>query len=269
MSDVLVIGLGNMGRRRANTLRRFGYAVRTVDPAAPADYARLADVPEVPEAVIISTPPATHVPLLLKVLSRGARRVFVEKPLTEPRMLDPGLLDVLRGYDAEVCVGANWRYAYAYRLVRELIRGLPGWDEVSLSAQADVTRWPAASYERRLLSEMYPHMLYILEFVTGLQAVGVERYRWKCNGETALYVLLALEHGKRAWLHAQWSEEVAVDTVTLNVLGYPQASFHLDVREGPATIARETVAWISGSPAGLPVEQALRHMRLLALIDDV
>lgn len=80
--NYLLVGLGNIGRKRMALLRE--RCIASVDPFnAEADYRRPEDCPDTYQAVILATPNQSKLQLLEWFLQRG-KHVLVEKPLLFP-----------------------------------------------------------------------------------------------------------------------------------------------------------------------------------------
>lgn len=81
--NVLVAGHGSIGSRRAGILRDMGHDVTTVDPD-PASGADRSDLPPDMgglDAVLVCTPPETHLAVAREALEHDIRGLYVEKPL--------------------------------------------------------------------------------------------------------------------------------------------------------------------------------------------
>jgi predicted dehydrogenase len=104
----LVVGFGNIGRRRAALLG--ARCAATVDPAAPAATAR--DVDAVPadayDAVVLATPNSVKRDYVRRFLAAG-KSVLVEKPLPLDTPADA------RALEAAARGGAVWYTAYNHR----------------------------------------------------------------------------------------------------------------------------------------------------------
>ena len=118
---LLVIGTGSIGMRHGRNLVALGQDVTAWD-ADPARLAGLAALPGVtraasleaglaarPDAVVVCTPPATHVALARHSVEAGAR-VFVEKPIAPVSDEVPELIDLARRHGRVLIVGFNLRF---------------------------------------------------------------------------------------------------------------------------------------------------------------
>ena len=95
-TSVLIAGCGSIGKRHARVLRSLGVAdVRACDPVAEQRQALALESPSVrlydsyeaglsdrPDAVLLCTPPAVHVPMARQAVKAGCH-VLTEKPLSD------------------------------------------------------------------------------------------------------------------------------------------------------------------------------------------
>ena len=105
---VAVFGQSSIGQRHARLLRDAGQDVLTCDPIQPADVDSPSGVwKRGVEAVVIATPPATHLALMREA---NARRLpmLVEKPLALVQQREEIRATA---WSAPVLVGYQWRYA--------------------------------------------------------------------------------------------------------------------------------------------------------------
>jgi predicted dehydrogenase len=119
---LLVIGCGSIGLRHIANLRALGIeSILAFDPD-PARVAAAVDRFSVtprrsleeglegrPEAALICTPPARHIPLATRALAAGCH-LFIEKPLSNDLQGVDELLEAARRADRAVCVGYNLRF---------------------------------------------------------------------------------------------------------------------------------------------------------------
>jgi predicted dehydrogenase len=136
--DILVIGCGSIGRRHIKNLLGLGHKVTATDVSADSRKAAGAALGVVvvetteaglalkPQAVLICTPPSTHLELAAKAINAGAH-VFIEKPVSDtPDGI--GSLEKLAAKKGKmVQVGYNLRYVPALvKLKRALEAGTYG-----------------------------------------------------------------------------------------------------------------------------------------------
>ncbi|MET0852720.1 MAG: Gfo/Idh/MocA family oxidoreductase [Candidatus Rokuibacteriota bacterium] len=129
---LLVIGTGSIGMRHGRNLVALGQDVTAWD-ADPARLAGLAALPGVtraasleaglaarPDAVVVCTPPATHVALARHSVEAGAH-VFVEKPIAPVSDEVPELIDLARRHGRVLIVGFNLRFLPSLARVKALL----------------------------------------------------------------------------------------------------------------------------------------------------
>ncbi len=135
-----VLGTGNMGRRRIEALRQLGLTGFGEVLIHDADWQRQwysAVSPEIlafgsvadllarqPDAVMICTPPDSHLSLARQAREAGVKGIFVEKPLALAR---PTAEELASFADCITMAGCQWRFAPWEKLAtRELHAGTLG-----------------------------------------------------------------------------------------------------------------------------------------------
>ena len=128
----LVVGTGSIGARHCQNLVALGHEVSAwdADPGRLAGAAALAGVAATPgldaglaaapAAVLVCTPPASHLALARRALEAGAN-VFVEKPIAAAADDVPELLDLARRRGRWISVGYNLRFLPSLRRVKALL----------------------------------------------------------------------------------------------------------------------------------------------------
>ena len=129
---VLVVGAGSVGTRHCRNLVALGHDV-TASDADPERRALAAALPGVavaesldaglaggPAAVLVCTPPSSHVAIARRALEARAH-VFIEKPIAAAADDVPELLDLARRQDRLVSVGYNLRFLPSLRRVKALL----------------------------------------------------------------------------------------------------------------------------------------------------
>ncbi|WP_439597494.1 Gfo/Idh/MocA family protein [Falsiroseomonas sp.] len=118
MTRLLLLGCGAFGRVHLAALSRLGREALVLEPdaamraAAPAGTRFVADLDAALrdcEAVLIATPPATHVALAQAVL-RGGRDLFLEKPATETAAESAMLHELAEARGCIVQLGLFFRF---------------------------------------------------------------------------------------------------------------------------------------------------------------
>ena len=132
--SILVAGAGSIGRRHMRNLRTLGCRrIGAVDPdtsrlepmVAELGVQPFSDFDEAlehvrPDAVLVCTPPALHVPQALAAVRSGAH-VFVEKPLSHSLDGVDELVREAAGRDRILQVGYNWRFHPGIQKVKALV----------------------------------------------------------------------------------------------------------------------------------------------------
>jgi len=172
MKNLVIIGWGRMGITHSSILG--GMAAVTIeivehDPkirkilSANFDYLVYSNISEVDmkgKYVVVSTPPAFHKDITESVLSRGAKRVFVEKP--------GGLSQQKLPVDDRIIVGYVLRYTEVAQLLREIVED-EGCLELSLDYSSHTVTsktkgWRSES-NSGLLEEVGCHMLDLMNYI--------------------------------------------------------------------------------------------------------
>ena len=129
---VLVLGTGSIGLRHCKNLAALGEDVlawdadsnRLREAAAAARVAPAASLDEAlgaaPRAVLVCTPPASHVELAHRALAAGAH-LFVEKPIAHATAAVPELIAEATRRGRLLAVGLNLRFLPSLRRVKGLL----------------------------------------------------------------------------------------------------------------------------------------------------
>lgn len=133
MPRFLVAGCGSIGKRHIGNLLALGVKdVVAFDPrqdrrAEAAEKFQIKTVerleeawPWKPDAAIIATPTAFHIPPALEAAEHGCH-LFIEKPLSDNLSGVARLLDLVREKRLATLVGCNTRFVPGYRKMKELI----------------------------------------------------------------------------------------------------------------------------------------------------
>jgi len=129
----LVVGTGSIGTRHARNLLALGHEVSGWDALPEQLDLALRTVPGLiaaaglepglaarPEAVLVCTPPATHVTVARQAVETGCH-VFVEKPVAHLSDEVPALLDTAKRAGRLFAVGFNLRFLPSLRRVKALL----------------------------------------------------------------------------------------------------------------------------------------------------
>lgn len=131
----LVVGAGSIGTRHARNLLALGHEVAGWDASPHRIERARAEIPGFvgaagleaglacrPDAVLVCTPPATHVAIARQAVEAGCH-VFVEKPMAHTSVEVPALLDAAKRASRILAVGLNLRFLPSLRRVRTLLEG--------------------------------------------------------------------------------------------------------------------------------------------------
>ena len=128
----LVIGCGSIGRRHAKNLLALRQKVIATDIFSPnrrimeenfgvKTFQRIEDAMKLkPNAIIVCTPPNSHIPLAVKGLRRKIP-VFVEKPLSASASGIKRLFSIAKRNRAGFFVGCNLRFTQGLQMVKKLL----------------------------------------------------------------------------------------------------------------------------------------------------
>ncbi len=123
------------------------------------------------DAVLITTPPATHARLTLDALRAGCH-VLVEKPMATTITDAEAMVAAAREADRVLAVGFNRRFRASYRALRELVTGD---DPVAIRSArhtfvADVSQWPTVDRQaqpamRRMVHDVASHQVDLVAWM--------------------------------------------------------------------------------------------------------
>ena len=129
----LVVGTGSIGTRHARNLLALGHEVsgwdasprrldetRRAIPGFVAATGFSAGLAGRPDAVLVCTPPASHVAVARQAVDAGCH-VFVEKPVAHASEEVPALLDAAKRAGRILAVGFNLRFLPSLRRVKTLL----------------------------------------------------------------------------------------------------------------------------------------------------
>jgi predicted dehydrogenase len=132
--DILIAGLGSVGRRHLRNLRtlgcedvilyRTGHSTLPDDDLAglPVETDLAAALAHQPRAAIIANPTALHLPVALAAARAGCH-LFIEKPVSHSLDGLHSLADVAQEKEARILVGFQYRFHPGLRAIKLLIDG--------------------------------------------------------------------------------------------------------------------------------------------------
>ena len=232
MMNFGLVGCGAVGRLRAQAVLQTPgcrlAAVADVDadraravapPGAAAfyEYRQLVDCTTV-EAVIVSTPPATHEEITLAALDAG-KHVLCEKPLANSLEACRHMVEAARRAGKVLATGFNHRFFPAVHFLKQTLASgrIGALDHVrAFGGHTGLSELPASWMLNKdamgggALMDVGIHVIDLARYVLGevSQVYGVAtRHVWNLDRcEDNGFALLRSPEGKVATLHATWSE---------------------------------------------------------------
>ena len=221
-----MVGLGSIGTRRARLLASFPQTTELVvfdtDPARTRDFLYNLDVPlttegqalvplgsiedvleQRPDAVLICTPPKTHVPIAMQCLEAGIRGVFIEKPLSVSMDGIAELQQAAR--NAVVMIACNMRWAYQQLAVSEAHLS----QRVRMISSAPLASWGGDIEQYRYNGIALESAIHEIDLAASWlgRIVDADVHAWD---EDHLSLTLHHEFGGTARIFADWSAEAPV-----------------------------------------------------------
>ena len=171
------------------------------------------------DAVLVATPPSTHVPLALAAI-RAGKHVLVEKPLA---LTSAGARTLVAAADAAgvvLMVGHTFEYNPAVRKLAELVRT----KELGELYYLDSARLNLGLYQNdvNVILDLAPHDVSIINYVLGRQPVAVQAWASRHAHhrlEDVAYLRLFYDdyvddRGLSANIHVSWLDPCKVRRVT-------------------------------------------------------
>ena len=196
---------------RASSLVRSFNGVDAVD-----DVRQLLDDPDV-EAILVATPPATHLEVAMAAIEAG-KHVLVEKPLASSYAEGRALVNAAEERGVVLMCDHTYCYTPAVQRIRELLHSgvlgeLQFVDSIRINlglVQRDVN----------VLWDLAPHDLSILDFILpeGCMPLAVAAQGADPIGAgqaCVAYLTLQLPRGAIAHVHVNWLSPIKVRTTTL------------------------------------------------------
>lgn len=177
------------------------------------DYHKLFDVNL--DAVVISTPPATHNAIAKECLEHGLH-VLVEKPMTLSSGDARGLIELARAKNLILMVGHTFEYNSAVIALKNYIDS----GELGEIFYIDTARLNLGLFHRdsNVLWDLAPHDISILLYLLGKNPVSVSAQGMSCvfDGLTDVaYVNLIFPDKISAYVHVSWLDPSKVRRVTV------------------------------------------------------
>ena len=184
------------------------------------------------DAVVVATPPSTHVAVALQAIDAG-KHVLVEKPLALTTADALRLVNAAAAAGVILMVGHTFEYNPAVRKLRELLRG----GELGELYYLDSARLNLGLYQNdvNVILDLAPHDISIFNFVLGRKPVAVQawaaRHAHQRFEDVAylrlFYDDLFADQGLAASIHVSWLDPCKVRRVT--VVGSSKMAIYDDV----------------------------------------
>jgi predicted dehydrogenase len=166
-------------------------------------------------AVVISTPPATHYPIAKDCLEHGLH-VLVEKPMTLNSQHAQELIDLAHAMDLTLMVGHTFEYNSAVLALKKYIES----GELGDIYYIDAARLNLGLFQRdsNVLWDLAPHDISILLYLMGDKPVSVSAQGRPCimeNVYDVAYLSLVFPNCVTAFIHVSWLDPCKVRRVTV------------------------------------------------------
>ena len=171
------------------------------------------------DAVVVATPPSTHVPIALAAI-RAGKHVLVEKPLAPTSAGARTLVTAAAAAGVVLMVGHTFKYNPAVRKLAELVRT----KELGELYYVDSARLNLGLYQNdvNVILDLAPHDVSIINYVLGRKPVAVQAWasrhahrRLEDVAYLRLYYDDCLEGGGlSANIHVSWLDPCKVRRIT-------------------------------------------------------
>ena len=155
------------------------------------------------DAVVVATPPATHVGIGLRALNAG-KHVLIEKPLATKVSDAEKLVAAAAAAEVQLMVGHTFEYNPAVRQLRELIRS----GELGRVLSIDTARLSLGLYQRdvNVIWDLAPHDISITSYLLDELPISVSVWAQRNVGpwhEDVAYLRLEFP-STHAFVHVSW-----------------------------------------------------------------
>jgi len=171
------------------------------------------------DAVVVATPPSTHVPVALEAIEAG-KHVLVEKPLAPTASGARQLVSAAAAARVTLMVGHTFEYNPAVRKLREVVRG----QELGELYYIDSARLNLGLYQNdvNVILDLAPHDVSIINYVLGRTPVAAAAWAARHahhRFEDVAYLRLFYDdffddRGLSANIHVSWLDPCKVRRVT-------------------------------------------------------
>ena len=182
------------------------------DVVTTPDYTELFDLDL--DAVVISTPPATHYPLAKECLEHGLH-VLVEKPLTLTSEHAEELINLAASKGLTLMVGHTFEYNSAVMALKDYINN----GELGDIYYLDAARLNLGLFQKdsNVLWDLAPHDISILLYLLGEKPISVSAQGMQSVFEgiyDVAYMNLVFPNRVSAYIHVSWLDPCKVRRVT-------------------------------------------------------
>lgn len=168
------------------------------------------------DALVVATPPTTHVPIALKALSAG-KHVLVEKPLATSIAGAQQLVDAADQHDVVLMAGHTFEYNSAVWRLRELVQS----GALGELFYIDSARLNLGLYQTdvNVIWDLAPHDVSIINLLMGRRPSSVQAWGSRHahrRFEDVAYLRMTYEDlGMSAHIHVSWLDPCKVRRVTV------------------------------------------------------
>jgi predicted dehydrogenase len=207
------------------------------------------------DAVVIATPPSTHLELALQALEAG-KHVLIEKPMTTDTASARRLIAEAEAASLVLMVGHTFEYNAAVWKLREVIKS----GELGSVYYIDTARLNLGVYQNdiNVIWDLAPHDISIINYLLGSTPAAVQA--WGSSHvntylEDVAYMRLQYPHdGITAHIHVSWLDPCKVRRVT--VVGSRKMAVYNDLADAERVRIYDKGVEVAGDEAplhGLPM----------------
>ena len=167
------------------------------------------------DAVVVSTPPATHYPIAKECLEHGLN-VLVEKPMTLNSQQAEQLVELADARELVLMVGHTFEYNSAVHALKSYIDS----GELGDIYYIDAARLNLGLFQRdsNVLWDLAPHDISILLFLLGQNPVSISAHGGSCVFDgtyDVAYMNLIFPNNVSAYIHVSWLDPCKVRRITV------------------------------------------------------
>jgi predicted dehydrogenase len=184
-------------------------------PSARAFTSLQAALPHI-DALIVATPPTTHVPIALQAITAG-KHVLVEKPLATTSVGAQQLIDAAEEQDVLLMAGHTFEYNSAVRRLRDLVHV----GELGELYYIESSRLNLGLYQSdvNVIVDLAPHDISIINLLMGRQPTSVQawgsRHAHRQFEDVAYLRMVYDDVGVSANIHVSWLDPCKVRRMTV------------------------------------------------------